>query len=130
MSSHWLQRVPVHGRYEPPRVGVCGGEWSVPLPLSLQAKQMKFKDSRIKLMSEILGGIKVLKLYAWEPSLLQQVEGIRQSELRLLRRAAYLLVISIFSWSCTPFLVRLSCRGWPPTSHLGSLGLWAQHTPP
>ncbi|XP_053766774.1 ATP-binding cassette sub-family C member 3 isoform X2 [Desmodus rotundus] len=79
--------------------------------LAFQAKQMKFKDSRIKLMSEILGGIKVLKLYAWEPSLLQQVEGIRQSELRLLRRAAYLLVISIFSWSCTPFLVTLITLG-------------------
>lgn len=83
---------------------------------------MKFKDSRIKLMSEILGGIKVLKLYAWEPSLLQQVEGIRQRELRLLRRAAYLHAVSVFTWSCTPFLVRLSCRGGlpppPPTSHL------------
>lgn len=29
---------------------------------------MKFKDSRLKLMNEILNGIKVLKLYAWESS--------------------------------------------------------------
>lgn len=92
---------------------------------------MKFKDSRIRLMSEILGGIKVLKLYAWEPSFLQQVEGIRQSELRLLRQAAYLHAISIFTWICTPFLVRLSFRAGlpPPTSLLGSPGLWVQHTP-
>lgn len=95
---------------------------------------MKFKDSRIKLMSEILGGIKVLKLYAWEPSFLQQVEGIRHRELGLLRQAAYLHAISIFTWICTPFLVRLSLRaGLPsPTSHLppgSSPGLWAQHTP-
>ncbi|XP_053511818.1 ATP-binding cassette sub-family C member 3 isoform X2 [Artibeus jamaicensis] len=74
---------------------------------AFQAKQMKFKDSRIRLMSEILGGIKVLKLYAWESSLLQQVEGIRQSELRLLRLSAYLLAIFIFTWHCTPFLVTL-----------------------
>nr|KAF6308676.1 ATP binding cassette subfamily C member 3 [Pipistrellus kuhlii] len=99
---------------------------------TLQVEQMKFKDSRIKLMSEILGGIKVLKLYAWEPSFLEQVEGIRHSELRLLRQAAYLHAISIFTWICTPFLVRLSFRaGLPsPSSHLGSPGLWAQHTPP
>ena len=31
--------------------------------------QMKDKDKRVKLMDEILNGIKVLKLYAWEPSL-------------------------------------------------------------
>lgn len=79
-----------------------------PLFLSSQVEQMKFKDSRIKLMSEILNGIKVLKLYAWEPSFLEQVEGIRQSELQLLRKGAYLQAISTFIWVCTPFLVRLS----------------------
>ncbi|ELK01672.1 Canalicular multispecific organic anion transporter 2, partial [Pteropus alecto] len=74
---------------------------------AFQVEQMKFKDSRIKLMSEILGGIKVLKLYAWEPSFLQQVEGIRQSELQLLRKGAYLQAVSTFIWMCTPFLVTL-----------------------
>ncbi|KAI2474232.1 hypothetical protein C4B38_000299, partial [Diabrotica virgifera virgifera] len=34
----------------------------------LQVKQMKNKDERVKLMNEILNGIKVLKLYAWEHS--------------------------------------------------------------
>ncbi|XP_054441471.1 ATP-binding cassette sub-family C member 3 [Pteronotus mesoamericanus] len=77
----------------------------------LEVEQMKCKDLRIKLMSEILGGIKVLKLYAWEPSLLKQVEGIRQSELRLLRRAYYLYAISVFIWICTPFLVTLITLG-------------------
>lgn len=72
---------------------------------------MKFKDSRIKLMSEILAGIKVLKLYAWEPSFSEKVEGIREDELRLLRKSAYLQAISTFTWVCTPFLVRLSPLG-------------------
>ncbi|KAM5274228.1 ATP-binding cassette sub-family C member 3 [Ctenodactylus gundi] len=76
-----------------------------------QVQQMKFKDSRIKQMSEILGGIKVLKLYAWEPSFLEQVEGVRQSELRLLRKGAYLQAISTFIWVCTPFLVTLITLG-------------------
>ncbi|KAK2111666.1 Canalicular multispecific organic anion transporter 2 [Saguinus oedipus] len=74
---------------------------------AFQVEQMKLKDSRIKLMSEILNGIKVLKLYAWEPSFLQQVEGIRQRELQLLRKAAYLHAISTFIWVCSPFLVTL-----------------------
>uniref|UniRef100_A0A8C3WJS4 ABC-type glutathione-S-conjugate transporter n=1 Tax=Catagonus wagneri TaxID=51154 RepID=A0A8C3WJS4_9CETA len=76
-----------------------------------QVEQMKFKDSRIKLMSEILNGIKVLKLYAWEPSFLKQVEGIRQKELQLIRQVAYLHAVSTFIWVCTPFLVTLITLG-------------------
>ncbi|XP_008569047.1 PREDICTED: canalicular multispecific organic anion transporter 2 [Galeopterus variegatus] len=78
---------------------------------AFQVEQMKLKDSRIKLMSEILGGIKVLKLYAWEPSFLEQVQGIRKNELQLLRKSAYLNAISTFIWICTPFLVTLITLG-------------------
>ena len=38
-----------------------------------QKKNMEMKDERVKKMNEILNGIKVLKLYAWEPSF--QVRG-------------------------------------------------------
>ena len=38
-----------------------------------QISQMKDKDKRCKLMDEILNGIKVLKLYAWEKSFQGQV---------------------------------------------------------
>ncbi|KAM9597584.1 ATP-binding cassette sub-family C member 3 [Trichechus inunguis] len=76
-----------------------------------QVEQMKLKDSRIKLMSEILAGIKVLKLYAWEPSFSERVEGIRQGELRLLCKSTYLHAISTFIWICTPFLVTVVTIG-------------------
>ena len=100
------------------------------LPLFPRAEQMKFKDSRTKLMSEILGGFKVLKLYAWEPVFLGKVEGIREDELRILRQSAYLQAISTFTWVCTPFLVRLPPdRSWPPTSHVASPGLQTQQIP-
>ncbi|XP_008059021.2 canalicular multispecific organic anion transporter 2, partial [Carlito syrichta] len=78
---------------------------------AFQVEQMKFKDSRTKLMNEILGGIKVLKLYAWEPSFLEQIEGIRKGELQLLRKTAYLHAISTFVWTCTPFMVTLITLG-------------------
>ena len=38
---------------------------------------MKQKDRRVKIMNEILGGIKVLKLYAWEKSFIGQILDIR-----------------------------------------------------
>ncbi|KAF0309902.1 Canalicular multispecific organic anion transporter 2 [Amphibalanus amphitrite] len=73
----------------------------------LQLKQMKYKDMRVKMMNEILGGIKVLKLYAWEPSFEQHVLDIRDQEIRVLRKTAYLNAFNQFIWSCAPFMVCL-----------------------
>lgn len=66
---------------------------------------MKSKDNRIKLMNEMLNGIKVLKLYAWELAFKDKVSQIRESELRVLKMAAYLGAVSTFTWVCAPFLV-------------------------
>ncbi|CAG9853670.1 unnamed protein product [Phyllotreta striolata] len=74
---------------------------------TLQVKQMKNKDERVKLMNEILNGIKVLKLYAWEHSFEEQVLKIRNKEIKVLRQAAYLNAGTSFIWSCAPFLVSL-----------------------
>ena len=52
---------------------------------------MKDKDKRVKLMDEILNGIKVLKLYAWEPSFGEQVLDIRENEIRSLKNAGIIL---------------------------------------
>lgn len=71
----------------------------------LQIKQMQNKDERVKLMNEILSGIKVLKLYAWEPSFEDQVQSIREKEIKVLKEAAYLNAGTSFIWSCAPFMV-------------------------
>uniref|UniRef100_A0A8C2DG21 Multidrug resistance-associated protein 1 n=1 Tax=Cyprinus carpio TaxID=7962 RepID=A0A8C2DG21_CYPCA len=73
-----------------------------------QVAQMKSKDNRIKLMNEVLNGIKVLKLYAWELAFKDKVSAIRESELRVLMKTAYLGAVSTFTWVCAPFLVALS----------------------
>lgn len=74
----------------------------------LQIKQMKNKDERVKLMNEVLSGIKVLKLYAWEPSFEAQILKIRSKEIKVLKDAAYLNAGTSFIWSCAPFLVSLA----------------------
>lgn len=66
---------------------------------------MQYKDARIKLMNEILNGIKVLKLYAWENSFKEKVLTIRQKELNVLRKTAYLGALSTMAWTSAPFLV-------------------------
>jgi ATP-binding cassette, subfamily C (CFTR/MRP), member 1 len=74
---------------------------------SLQGKQMKIKDERLKLMNEILSGMKVIKLYAWEESFEKQIHGIRSNEIKYLRKAAVINSITDMIWSLAPFLVSL-----------------------
>ncbi|KAI8422379.1 hypothetical protein MSG28_006239 [Choristoneura fumiferana] len=71
----------------------------------LQIRQMKYKDERVKLMNEVLNGIKVLKMYAWEPSFQDQILKIRNKEMYVLKQTAYLNSATSFIWSCAPFLV-------------------------
>ncbi|XP_037884215.1 multidrug resistance-associated protein 1 isoform X8 [Glossina fuscipes] len=73
-----------------------------------QIRQMKYKDDRVKLMNEVLSGIKVLKLYAWEPSFEKKVLEIRDKEIATLKSTAYLNASTSFLWSCAPFLVSLA----------------------
>ncbi|XP_050416423.2 multidrug resistance-associated protein 1 [Patella vulgata] len=73
-----------------------------------QMAQMKLKDKRIKLMSEVLNGMKVLKLYAWELSFQEKISEIRNQELDILRKSAYLNAFGTFTWTCAPFLVTLA----------------------
>ncbi|XP_040905275.1 canalicular multispecific organic anion transporter 1 [Toxotes jaculatrix] len=75
---------------------------------NFQIENMKFKDKRLKIMNEILNGMKILKLYAWEPSFQAQVESIRGQELNVMRKFAYLTSVSTFIFSCAPALVSLA----------------------
>ncbi|XP_022835138.1 multidrug resistance-associated protein 1 isoform X3 [Spodoptera litura] len=72
---------------------------------TLQIRLMKYKDERVKLMNEVLNGIKVLKMYAWEPSFEDQILKIRNKEMNVLKQTAYLNSATSFIWSCAPFLV-------------------------
>nr|CAD7413218.1 unnamed protein product [Timema poppensis] len=74
---------------------------------TLQIRQMKTKDQRIKLMNEVLNGIKVLKMYAWEPSFEKIIESKRGKEIKVLKAAAYLNAGTSFIWTCAPFMVSL-----------------------
>ncbi|XP_065205456.1 multidrug resistance-associated protein 1-like isoform X2 [Planococcus citri] len=75
---------------------------------SLQFQQMHKKDDRLKLMNQILSGIKVLKLYAWEPSFEKQVLAIRNEEIKIMKKQAYLCGVGTFVWSSTTFLIYLA----------------------
>ncbi|TMS35379.1 hypothetical protein L596_002794 [Steinernema carpocapsae] len=75
-----------------------------------QMKQMRLKDERAKMCNEILNGVKVIKLYAWEPPMEKMVEKIRKEELSLLCKGSLVRsIVDVFNTS-SPFLKRISAQ--------------------
>uniref|UniRef100_A0A8D3D880 ABC-type glutathione-S-conjugate transporter n=1 Tax=Scophthalmus maximus TaxID=52904 RepID=A0A8D3D880_SCOMX len=79
-------------------------------PLNAVLLQMKFMDGRIKLMNEILSGVKILKFYAWEEAFLRKVGVLREGELKNLKRSQILYAISLM-FSSSPHQIALSVFG-------------------
>lgn len=72
----------------------------------LQIVQMRNKDARSRLMTEILNNIKSIKLYAWNTAFMNKLSHIRNDlELNTLRKIGATQAVANFSWSSTPFLV-------------------------
>lgn len=74
----------------------------------LQQDQMVIKDERIKFMSEILSGMKVLKLYAWEPSFEDTTKKVRDEEIAVLKDIALYNAGTYFTWSLAPFVIAMA----------------------
>lgn len=75
----------------------------------LQITQMKNKDSRTRLMTEILNNIKSIKLYAWNTAFMNKLSHIRNDlELNTLRKIGATQSVANFTWQSTPFLVSCS----------------------
>ncbi|KAJ5573877.1 Metal resistance protein YCF1 [Penicillium hispanicum] len=76
---------------------------------TLQITQMKNKDSRTRLMTEILNNIKSIKLYAWNTAFMNKLSHIRNDlELNTLRKIGATQSVANFTWQSTPFLVSCS----------------------
>lgn len=75
----------------------------------LQKEQMKNKDSRTRLIAEIINNMKSIKLYAWGSAFMQKLNYVRNDqELKTLRKIGAAQSVANFTWSTTPFLVSCS----------------------
>jgi ATP-binding cassette subfamily C (CFTR/MRP) protein 1 len=68
-------------------------------------KKLNNQDLRIKVLNEMLAGIKVIKFYGWELSFQKIVNKIRNDEMKFFSRNALVGVIASFTWASAPFLV-------------------------
>ena len=74
----------------------------------VDVRLMRWKDDRMKIMSEVLNGMKIIKLYAWEDAFRKIVADIRTKEMREIRNFIYSTSLTVFIWfasaSLAPFL--------------------------
>jgi ATP-binding cassette, subfamily C (CFTR/MRP), member 1 len=76
---------------------------------TFQKKQMKNKDERTRLTTEILNNIKSIKLYSWTVAFAAKLAEIRNNrELKTLRKIGATQAASRFCWNSTPFLVSVA----------------------
>uniref|UniRef100_S4RIY5 ABC-type xenobiotic transporter n=1 Tax=Petromyzon marinus TaxID=7757 RepID=S4RIY5_PETMA len=68
---------------------------------------MHHKDGRVKLMTEILFGIRAIKLHCWEESFSRKVNGFRSDELKGLLGMKYLDALCVYLWAVTPVLISI-----------------------
>lgn len=66
---------------------------------------MVCKDARMRLISEVMNGIKMVKLNGWEEHMKARISEERQKEINILWRLAYWNAATSLSWSCAPFVV-------------------------
>ncbi|QOU20165.1 hypothetical protein BRETT_004817 [Brettanomyces bruxellensis] len=79
---------------------------------SLQKRQMKIKDERTGLISEILNNIKSLKLYAWEIPFRKKLTYVRnEKELKNLKKIGVCQACNQFVFKSAPHLVSTASFG-------------------
>jgi ABC-type multidrug transport system fused ATPase/permease subunit len=73
-----------------------------------QDKVMEAKDSRMKVMSECLHNMRVLKLQAWEKRYLTKIEEIRQGEYGWLVKNSIIAALQSYVFWLTPVLISVA----------------------
>ncbi|KAK0424582.1 hypothetical protein QR680_008734 [Steinernema hermaphroditum] len=68
-------------------------------------ERMEIRDERVKMTNEILNGMKVVKMHAWEESLKLVVEKLRDKELGLMAKMAYMTAFLHGCYGCINLFV-------------------------
>lgn len=73
----------------------------------IQKKTLEIADDRLKRISELLQGIKILKLYGWEMKYANHIEAVREKELKLLKKDAIYVALNTFITQASSIIVTL-----------------------
>ena len=82
----------------------------------VRMKVLEKTDARVKLMNEVLTGIRVIKYYCWEKPFKGKVHDIRQVELKNTEKMAWIMSVGIDCMMSTiPNIVPLVCFSLYPS---------------
>ncbi|KAI1722771.1 ABC transporter transmembrane region domain-containing protein [Ditylenchus destructor] len=73
----------------------------------MSTKMMRYKDQRIRLVTESMRSIRVVKLNNWEPYFEKRINTIRQKELKYLKARKYLDAICVYLWASAPVIITI-----------------------
>uniref|UniRef100_A0A8C0SMM9 Multidrug resistance-associated protein 4 n=1 Tax=Canis lupus familiaris TaxID=9615 RepID=A0A8C0SMM9_CANLF len=65
---------------------------------SLRSKTATFTDVRIRTMNEVITGIRIIKMYAWEKSFADLITNLRRKEISKILRSSYLRGMNLASF--------------------------------
>ena len=68
-------------------------------------------DARVKLITEVITGIKAIKLYAWEQAYVDKIRELRGSEMLLVMMQLTLSMLNYLTFSVGPILIAISAFG-------------------
>jgi len=77
----------------------------------VRRKVVQLTDRRVKVVSEVVGGIKAIKLYAWEEPYKERLCGLRNVELAQVKKAALLQGVNMIIFSSSPILISIATFG-------------------
>ncbi|XP_059794613.1 ATP-binding cassette sub-family C member 10 isoform X5 [Balaenoptera ricei] len=70
-------------------------------------EMLQHKDARVKLVTELLSGIRVIKFFGWEQALGARVEACRARELGRLWVIKYLDAACVYLWAALPVVISI-----------------------
>uniref|UniRef100_A0A452TJ18 ATP-binding cassette sub-family C member 10 n=1 Tax=Ursus maritimus TaxID=29073 RepID=A0A452TJ18_URSMA len=70
-------------------------------------EMLRHKDARVKLITELLSGIRVIKFFGWEQALGARVEACRARELGRLWVIKYLDAACVYLWAALPVVISI-----------------------
>lgn len=70
-------------------------------------RMMRFTDKRVKVVNEVLQGIRVIKYFAWEKPFLGKISQLREEEVKLVKKIAYVKAVNFAISILSPVLVAL-----------------------
>ncbi|XP_047408548.1 ATP-binding cassette sub-family C member 4 isoform X2 [Sciurus carolinensis] len=65
---------------------------------SLRSKTAAYTDARIRTMNEVVTGIRIIKMYAWEKSFAELITNLRRKEISKVLRSSYLRGMNLASF--------------------------------